>query len=66
MPSVAAPQTAENKFRATATQAAGRSRTGSVSNQSTGWPDKGRQSHPATLAVSARLDSVTPWLTVSP
>src|SRR5450432_2939311 len=66
IPSVTAPQTAKNRFKTTAAQAPGNSCKGSVSSQTKGWLDMGRQSHPATLAVSARLFSVTPWLKVSP
>lgn len=39
-------------------------RSGSVSRKSNGWLFIGCQSHPATLAVSGRLVSVTPWLKV--
>ena len=65
MPRINAAQAAEKKFSPAGTQAAGNSRNGKVSSQSTGCRDIGSQSQPAILAVRERLFSVTPWLKVT-
>ena len=65
-PMVRAAAAAENKFSSNGTQAAGKSRNGSVSSQSKGCPTIGVQSQPATFAVRDRLFNVTSWLKVTP
>ena len=60
------PQTAENKFKLTGIQPAGRPRNGSVSSHTNGCPAIGCQSQPATFAANGRLCRVMPRLRVNP